>query len=443
MCGISGFYSKTSSMFNNAIKNMNSAISHRGPDTDGVWIDKSSGVFFGHQRLSIIDLSKAGNQPMVSHSERFVITYNGEIYNHLEIRNEIEKNGFSINWRGTSDTETLLQAIECWGIETTLKKILGMYAFVVWDKKKRSLLIARDRMGEKPIYFGWQGNGNNKVFLFGSELKSLKAHPSFERQINRDVIPLQLHHNCIPAPYSIYKNIYKLLPAHFMELKESDLNQGLLPNSKPYWSLKDIANLGTRNSLPNSSSSVKNELENLLKKTVKQQMMSDVPLGAFLSGGIDSSLIVALMQTQASQPIKTFTIGFHEQSYNEAKYAKTLAKFIGTDHTEFYVSDKQALEVIPKLSNIYDEPFSDSSQIPTYLVSHLAKENVKVSLSGDGGDELFCGYNRYVMSKNWWNKLSTIPLPLRKFLADRITSISSNSWSNILKIFLRSINSHS
>ncbi|MBD1109348.1 asparagine synthase (glutamine-hydrolyzing) [Pelagibacterales bacterium SAG-MED50] len=438
MCGINGFYSKTSSTFNNAITNMNSAISHRGPDTDGVWNDKNTGVVLGHQRLSIIDLSKAGHQPMQSHSDQFIMTYNGEIYNHLEIRNELEKSNASINWRGTSDTETLLQAIEFWGIEITLQKIVGMFAFAVWDKKNRCLTLARDRMGEKPIYFGWQGKGDNKAFLFGSELKALKVHPVFNREISRDVIALQLHHNCIPAPYSIYKDIYKLLPAHFLQLKENDLREGLLPNSKPYWSLNDVAVSGASNLLPNNISNIKDGLENILKKTVKQQMISDVPLGAFLSGGIDSSTIVALMQSQSSQPIKTFTIGFHEQTYNEAKYAKDVAKYLGTDHTEFYVSDKQALEVIPKLSNIYDEPFSDSSQIPTFLVSQLAKQNVKVSLSGDGGDELFCGYNRYTMSKNWWNKLAMIPLPIRIFLSDRITNISPNSWNKLLKIFLRS-----
>ena len=438
MCGINGFYSKTLSTFNNVITHMNSAISHRGPDTDGVWCDKGTGVVLGHQRLSIIDLSRNGHQPMQSHSERFIITYNGEIYNHLEIRNELEKSDYHINWRGTSDTETLLQAIEFWGIEITLQKIVGMFAFAVWDKKNRNLTLARDRMGEKPIYFGWQGKGDNKVFLFGSELKGLKVHPLFEREISRDVVALQLRHNCIPAPYSIYKNIYKLLPAHFLQLTDKDLKEGLLPNSKPYWSLNEVAISGTSNLLPNNISNIRGELENILKKTVKQQMISDVPLGAFLSGGIDSSTIVALMQSQSTQPIKTFTIGFHEQSYNEARYAKDVAKHLGTDHTEFYVSDKQALEVIPKLSNIYDEPFSDSSQIPTFLVSQLAKRNVKVSLSGDGGDELFCGYNRYTMSKNWWNKVAMIPLPLRNFLSDRITSISPNSWNKLLKIFLRS-----
>jgi asparagine synthase (glutamine-hydrolysing) len=438
MCGINGFYSKTASTFNNVIVNMNSAISHRGPDSDGVWNDKNIGIVLGHQRLSIIDLTKAGHQPMQSHSERFILTYNGEIYNHLEIRNELEKSYSPIKWKGTSDTETLLQAIEFWGIETTLKKIVGMFAFAVWDQKNRCLTLARDRIGEKPIYFGWQGKGENKVFLFGSELKALKVHPGFNGDINRDAIALQLRHNCIPAPYSIYKNINKLLPAHYLQLKENDLKEGILPNSKPYWSLKDTAVSGINSSLPANIKNIKDELEQLLKTCVKQQMISDVSLGAFLSGGVDSSTIVALMQAQSVQPIKTFTIGFHEENYNEAKYAKEVAKHLGTDHTEFYVSDKQALEVIPKLSNIYDEPFSDSSQIPTFLVSELAKQNVKVSLSGDGGDEMFCGYNRYTMSKNWWNKVSLMPWPLRNFLADRITAFSPNTWNKLLKIFLRS-----
>ena len=438
MCGINGFYSKAGSTFNNVIVKMNSAIYHRGPDSNGIWIDKNKGIVLGHQRLSIIDLSKTGHQPMISHSERFILTYNGEIYNNLEIRNTLEKTNPSISWRGTSDTETLLQAIELWGIEKTLQNIVGMFAFAVWDKKNCSLTMARDRMGEKPLYFGWQGEGYNKVFLFGSELKALKVHPTFNGEINRDAIALQLHHNCIPAPYSIYKNIFKLLPAHYLQLTKSDLEQGLLPNSKSYWSLKDIAVSRASNLLAKDKTDIEDGLENLLKKTIKQQMVSDVSLGAFLSGGIDSSSIVALMQSQSVRPVKTFTIGFHEENYNEAKYAKEVAKHIGTEHTEFYVSDKMAQEVIPKLSNIYDEPFSDSSQIPTFLVSELAKNNVKVSLSGDGGDELFCGYNRYTMSKNWWNKIATVPLPLRNFLADRITSFSPKTWNKLLKFFLKS-----
>ena len=434
MCGINGFYSKSSSTFDNVILKMNSAISHRGPDTNGSWLDKNSGIVLGHQRLSIIDLSVAGNQPMRSNSGRFILTYNGEVYNHLEIRKEIEKSNSNIKWRGNSDTETLLEAIDFWGIEITLKKIDGMFAFGLWDHKIRSLILVRDRIGEKPLYYGWQGKGNDKVFLFGSELKALKVHPEFNGVINRDAIALQLRHNCIPAPYSIYKDIYKLLPGHYLELKESDLKNSLLPSSKTYWSLTEKAIYGNNNQLALSEIDIQKDLEKHLQSSVKKQMISDVPLGAFLSGGIDSSAVVALMQAQSNHPVKTFSIGFSEDDYSEAKYAKKIAQHLGTDHTELYVSSKKAMEVIPKLPSIYDEPFSDSSQIPTYLVSQLAKQHVKVALSGDGGDELFCGYNRYVMSKKFSNIYRYMPLSLRKILKSGLQSISPQNWSKISKL---------
>ena len=442
MCGINGFYSKSSSTFNNVIVKMNLAISHRGPDSNGTWTDKNSGIVLGHQRLSIIDLSVAGNQPMQSNSGRFILTYNGEVYNHLEIRQELEKNNSEIKWRGNSDTETLLEAIDFWGVEVTLKKTVGMFAFGVWDKKNRSLTLVKDRMGEKPLYFGWQGEGDNKVFLFGSELKGLKVHPEFNGEINRDSIALQLRHNCIPAPYSIYKNIYKLLPGHYLQLNENDLKKGLLSSQKPYWSVTECAIDGNNNQLKLSESNIQKNLKIHLKSTIKQQMISDVPLGAFLSGGIDSSTIVALMQSQSNYPIKTFTIGFNESDYSEAQYAKKIAKHLGTDHTELYVPPKKAMEVIPKLPMMYDEPFSDSSQIPTFLVSQLAKQQVKVALSGDGGDELFCGYNRYLMSKKFWNTFRLMPLNLRKYIAYGIQSISPKNLSRISK-FMPGLNQYS
>ncbi len=428
MCGISGFYSKTSSTFNNAILKMNSAISHRGPDSNNFWQDKNSGIIFGHQRLSIIDLSIAGNQPMVSNSGRFVITYNGEIYNHLETRRDLKKINSNIKWKSNTDTETLLEALEFWGIEKTLSKMDGMFAFSIWDKKTRSLTLARDRIGEKPLYFGWQGKGDNKIFLFGSELKALKAHPEFTGEINRDAIALQLRHNSIPDPYSIYKDIYKLLPGHYLQLKEDDLKKNLLPIPKSYWSLTKSAIYGNSNQLKLSETDIQRDLAKHLKNSVKKQMISDVPIGAFLSGGIDSSTIVALMQSQSNHPIKTFTIGFSENDFNEAQYAKKIAKHLGTNHTELYVSSKAAMDVIPKLPTIYDEPFSDSSQIPTFLLSQLAKQHVKVALSGDGGDELFCGYDRYISTNNRSKKLNLIPLSFRKILAYGIKSISPNNW---------------
>jgi len=440
MCGITGFYSHSKLSLKNDIIKMNSVISHRGPDTTGVWENKNFGIFMGHQRLSILDLSIAGQQPMKSKSERYILTYNGEIYNHLEIRKEIEEKNFNIIWKGNSDTETLIEAIDLWGIEKTLKKIVGMFAFGLWDQKENCLTLVRDRMGEKPLYFGWQGKNSNKAFIFASELKALKVHSNFEKEISRDALALQLQFNCIPAPYSIYKNIYKLLPGHYLQLKKTDLEKNLLPKSKSYWSLKETAILGLKNLKPINIQIIKDELEVILKNTIKQQMISDVPLGTFLSGGVDSSLVAALMQSQSSQPIKTFTVGFNEEIYNEAQDAKKVANFLGTDHTEIYISEKQALDVVPKLPKIYDEPFSDSSQIPTYLVSELAKQKVTVSLTGDGGDEIFCGYNRYVMSKKWWNKICLIPLPLRIFLADRIIAFNPDNWNYLSKIFMSSKN---
>ncbi|MDP7197346.1 MAG: asparagine synthase (glutamine-hydrolyzing), partial [SAR202 cluster bacterium] len=338
------------------------------------------GIIFGHQRLSILDLSRAGSQPMKSGSGRFIITYNGEIYNHLEIRKELNRLNLNIKWKSNSDTETLLEALELWGIEKTLDKTVGMFAFGIWDKKYRILTLARDRMGEKPLYFGWQGKGGNKVFLFGSELKALKVHPHFDNEINRDSISLYLRHNNIPDPYSIYKNIYKLLPGHYLQLNENDLKKNLLPTPRTFWSLTKSAIYGNKNQLTLSNNNIQGDLEKRLQLSVKQQMISDVPLGAFLSGGIDSSTIVAMMQSQSIHPIKTFTIGFNDDSFNEAKYAKKISKHLGTDHTELYCASKTALDVIPKLPTMYDEPFSDSSQIPFFLVSQLAKNHVKVAL---------------------------------------------------------------
>ena len=433
MCGINGFYSKSLSNFDDVIVKMNSAISHRGPDTNGAWSDKNLGIVLGHQRLSIIDVSSSGNQPMQSSSGRYILTYNGEIYNYLKIRKELEMNNANIKWKGNSDTEILLESIDFWGIELTLQKIQGMFAFGIWDQKMRRLILARDRIGEKPLYYGWQGEGNNRVFLFGSELKALKVHPEFNGQINRDAIALQLRHNCIPAPYTIYKDIYKLLPGNYLELKHTDLKKELLGYPKKYWSLTSSLMHGNKNQLKFNEDEIQKDLEENLKISVKKQMISDVPIGAFLSGGVDSSTVVALMQSQSHQPVKTFTVGFNESEYNEAKFAKKIAKHLGTNHTELYVSPKTAMEVIPKISTIYDEPFSDSSQIPTFLVSQLTKQHVKVAISGDGGDELFCGYNRYKMSEKFSSIFRFMPFTLRKTLASTIKSISPHNLDKILK----------
>jgi len=431
MCGIAGFYSRSQFKFDDAIIKMNKAINHRGPDSGSSWFSMNSGIVLGHQRLSILDLSDAGSQPMQSNSGRFILTYNGEIYNHLEIRSELEINNSKVKWRGNSDTETLIEAIDFWGIETSLKKIEGMFAFGIWDQKEQSLTLARDRIGEKPLYYGWQGDSDNKVFIFGSELKALKVHPQFKGFINRDVITLLLRHNYIPAPYSIYKNIFKLTPGHYLKLNKSNLDKNELPISKKYWSLAETAINGNINQLKQNEEEIQQDLEKLLKLSVKKQMISDVPLGAFLSGGIDSTTIVALMHSISNSPVKTFTIGFNENEYSEAEYAKKISKHLGTDHTELYVTSKDALNVIPKLPIIYDEPFSDSSQIPTFLVSQLTKQHVKVALSGDGGDELFCGYNRYVMTSKFWKIFRLMPLHVRKILASGFKSISVDNWNMI------------
>lgn len=441
MCGISGFYSKASSLSEDIISKMSQALKHRGPDNSGVWINKNSGIYFGHQRLSILDLSDAGHQPMQSQSSRFIITYNGEIYNHLDIRKELERNNFKIEWKGNSDTETLLEAINFFGVEQTLSKIEGMFAFGLWDQKMNRLFLARDRLGEKPLYYGWQGVGDNKVFIFGSELKALKVHPEFRGNINRDAISLQLRHNCIPAPYSIYKDIYKLQPGHFLELKESDLKKKISTKSKNYWSLSEIAISGNNSQFNQCEEEIEKNLEKNLQLSVKKQMISDVPLGAFLSGGVDSTLIVALMQSQAAHPVNTFTIGFDQDDFSEARYAKKIARHLGTNHRELNVTPNQVIETIPKIPSIYDEPFSDSSQIPTFLISQFANQNVKVALSGDGGDELFCGYNRYMMSTTFSNLQNYTPLILRKILAGTINSISPRNWNRISKV-LPGLNKH-
>jgi len=397
---------------------MAKAIYHRGPDDHGVWFDRECGVGFAHTRLSILDLSHAGHQPMESNSGRYMMVFNGEIYNHQTIRNELNTT-LVTNWRGHSDTETLLAGFDAWGVEGTLKKSTGMFAIAIWDKQTNVLTLTRDRIGEKPLYYGWQGD----TFLFGSNLAALKEHSAFKSEINRDAIALLLRHNYIPAPYSIFSGIAKLAPGCSLTVSLQDSN----PNLLPYWSAAQVMESGVANGFSGTPIEAVDELEDLLGDSVGQRMIADVPLGAFLSGGIDSSLIVALMQKQSSRPVKTFSIGFNEESYNEAVYAKAVANHLGTEHTELYVTSEQAMEVIPRLPTLYDEPFSDSSQIPTFLVSKLAKEHVGVSLSGDGADELFCGYDRYQIAR----KLGMLPLPLRVAMAKGISAISPEVWSNL------------
>ena len=428
MCGLVGMLGGHAK-YGDAVllERMADTIAHRGPDDSGCWFDANQSIGLGHRRLSIVDLSSAGHQPMMLARGRFVIAFNGEIYNHLTIRKELEDLGQAPAWRGHSDTETLLAGIEAFGFEATLKKSVGMFAIALWDKEERTLTLARDRIGEKPLYYGWQGSGDERIFLFGSELKALKAHPSFKAHIDRDALCLLLRHNYVPAPYSIYQRIAKLVPGCLMTVS---LRQPQ-PNIWKYWDTAEVARVGVAQPFSGTADEAVDALELLTKDAVRQQMMADVPLGAFLSGGIDSSTVVALMQAQSTRPVKTFTIGFNEQGYNEAIHAKEVARHLGTEHTELYVTSKQAMEVIPRLPGLYCEPFSDSSQIPTFLVSQLAHQHVTVSLSGDAGDELFCGYNRYLMTNNLWQKISLVPAPLGTLLAKCITAISPSAWDSL------------
>lgn len=428
MCGINGYFSpvhKGDSKL--AISRMNQAIHHRGPDADNIWHDNQTNLMLGHCRLAIQDISEAGAQPMHSISGRFVIAFNGEIYNHLALRQELSNQGLSPNWRGHSDTETLLACFSTWGVNRTLQKLVGMFAIALWDRKLSQLTLARDRLGEKPLYWGWQEDS----LYFSSELKALKANPFFKTEIDRNSITLLLRHNCIPAPYSIYKGINKLKPGHYVQLSLSNLTQAQKTEPISYWSFNHIVETGLETPFEGSSDQAIDVLEEALLTSISDQMLSDVPLGAFLSGGIDSSTIVALMQAQSSNPIKTFTIGFDDEGYNEAKHAKSIAKHLGTNHTELYIQSSDALNVIPKLPDIYSEPFSDSSQIPTFLVSELASQHVKVALSGDGGDELFGGYNRYLMAQNIWRKSRKIPKPARKLISNLLLTVPPSKWDRV------------
>ncbi|HEX9964280.1 MAG TPA: asparagine synthase (glutamine-hydrolyzing) [Allosphingosinicella sp.] len=425
MCGFAGFLG-SAALFGGGraapvATAMAGCIRHRGPDHGGLWLDPEAGIALAHRRLAIVDLSPAGEQPMESLSGRYVTIYNGEIYNHLDLRRELEEAGHRFDWRGHSDTETLLAAIEIWGVRGALERSIGMFALALWDRRDRQLTLARDRLGEKPLYYGWQGD----TFLFGSELKSFRHHPAFQGEIDRDSLTLLMRHAYIPAPHSIYRGISKLMPGCFASLSPGRRE----PAIESYWSAASVAEQGVRNPLKASPDEAVEQLERLLMDAVGQQMIADVPLGAFLSGGVDSSTIVALMQAQSSRPVKTFSIGFNEDEYNEAVHAKAVAEHIGTDHTELYVTADQAMGVIPLIPEMYDEPFADSSQIPTYLVSQLARKSVTVSLSGDAGDELFGGYNRYALTAAFWGRISRIPKPVRGVLASALTSVSPNAWN--------------
>jgi asparagine synthase (glutamine-hydrolysing) len=423
MCGFAGFLGGDLRCLTERatmLETMANRIRHRGPDDSGVWCDADTLFGFGHRRLAIVDLSPAGHQPMASASGRYFIAFNGEIYNHLEIRAELEKNGAAPQWRGYSDTETLLAGIEAWGVDDLVIRAVGMFAFALWDRQARTLTLARDRLGEKPLYYGWQSARGNRAFLFASELKALHPHPAFERAIDRDALCVYMRHNNVAGERSIYRGISKLRPGHLLEISL----RAPEPMVRAYWSGCKAAGRGMRQPFDGSPADAVDVLEGLLRRAVRQQMMADVPLGAFLSGGVDSSTIVALMQVHSPRPIKTFSIGFREGIYNEAEHARAVAQHLGTEHTELYVTPEQAMAVIPALPKLYDEPFSDSSQIPTFLVSALARQHVTVSLSGDAGDELFCGYNRYLITATVWDRLSHLPSGLRTAMAWALTRLS-------------------
>ena len=436
MCGFTGYISSyPMDKFSNnesIIHEMTGSLIHRGPDSEGYWKDSSEGIEMGFRRLAILDTSSNGNQPMISNNGQFVIVFNGEIYNHLILRKEIESIKKNHQWLSGSDTETILCGFELWGIHETIQKCTGMFGFAVWCNKNKELVLGRDRLGEKPVYYGWQGESHDRVFLFGSELKAFQKHPGFQKEIDRDSISSFLRYSYVPAPNSIYKDIFKLLPGHM--LKVSQRNQK--PEIKEYWSATHIAQQNYKLSFASDSEAM-DSLDEVLRSSVKQQMIADVPIGAFLSGGIDSSVTTSLMQEQSMDKIKTFTIGFDQKGFNEAEHAKAVAKHLNTDHAELYINSQDLLNVIPRLSELYDEPFGDSSQIPTYLISKFAKQSVTVALSGDGGDELFCGYNRYKITDKYWKKLKIIPPFLRRIVANSILKLPPKQIDKMYTLFSR------
>jgi asparagine synthase (glutamine-hydrolysing) len=435
MCGITGFWrpSGLSQAAEDQLLQMSNAIRNRGPDAGGSWLDATAGIALGHRRLSIIDLSAAGAQPMHSANGRYIIAYNGEIYNFREIRKALEAEGRASSWKGNSDTEVLLAAIAAWGVVESLKRFNGMFAIALWDRTQGVLYLARDRMGEKPLYVGWMGEGVGRTLVFGSDLASLRKHPEFRGTINSDAVALLTRYLHIPDPHSIYREVEKILPGTVQVYSASGCE------TLTYWnSLNEHYQAATTNRFAGSLTDAVDELQRLLGTAVSRQSISDVPLGTFLSGGIDSSIVTALLQEQHTKPVKTFSIGFSVAAYDESSYARAVAKYLGTDHHELIVTPEQAMDVIPNLANIYSEPFADSSQIPTFLVSQMAREHVTVALSGDAGDEMFGGYNRYVYGAGMWPRLKRIPAPFRKFAATIMLSIAPSKWDFVLgRLFSR------
>jgi len=430
MCGIAGFWDPKAERggMGGRLEDMVRRMRHRGPDASGVWVDERDEVGFGHARLSILDLSELGAQPMHSACGRYVICYNGEVYNFASLRDLLAAEGFS--FRGGSDTEVILAAVAHWGVEAAVKRFVGMFAFALWDRAERELVLCRDRLGIKPLYVGLQRG----TLVFASELKPFHAIPEFELAINRNSLAVYFRHNYIPAPHSIFENVFKLRPGHLMRFRRGDLDRPALPQALPFWSAKEVVSSRGGGWFEGSEEEAVEALDKLLREAVGMRMIADVPLGAFLSGGIDSSTVAALMQVQSSKPIKTFCIGNVNEGFNEARHAAEVAKHLGTDHTELYVTESEAQEVIPELPRLYDEPFSDSSQIPTYLVSRLARKDVVVSLSGDGGDELFCGYNRYDTGLSVWRKLQAMPGFARRAAGWMLTCRPPEWWDRAYRL---------
>lgn len=429
MCGISGILDSSRRHEEQALQSialrMANTLRHRGPDDGGTWVDAAAGIALGHRRLSILDLSPLGHQPMRSGCGRYVVSFNGEIYNFRALRAELECLGHS--FRGHSDTEVLLSCISEWGIEAAVKRFNGMFAVALWDRKEHVLQLVRDRMGEKPLYYGWSG----KTFLFASELKAILACPQFDGTIDRGAVSLFMRHGYIPAPYSIYAGIHKVVPGTIVTIWPDPEKPATI---RPYWSVAAAVERGIAEPFRGTANEAVCRLDELLRDAVKLRMEADVPLGAFLSGGIDSSTIVALMQAQSMRPVQTFSIGFHEAAYNEAAYARAIAEHLGTAHTELYVSPREAMEVIPRLPEIYDEPFADASQIPTYLVSKLTRSHVKVVLSGDAGDELFAGYNQYFWGGKFWKQTGWIPRSVLNVIAAGLTAVPAKSWGALFRL---------
>jgi asparagine synthase (glutamine-hydrolysing) len=420
MCGISGIVGDAAGALRDAAQAMTDALAHRGPDGEGLWLEDDAGVAFGHRRLAIIDLSTAARQPMLSASGRFAITFNGEIYNYRALRAELEAAG--LRFRTQSDTEVLIEACERWGVEAAAQRLNGIFAFALWDREARVLSLVRDQLGVKPLFWSLERG----MLLFGSQLAALAAHPSWRPEIDRDALAAYFRHSCVPAPRTIYRNVFKLAPGSILTL-----SRGGAPYLSRYWDARSVAKAGLAERLDISDGEATDRLETLLRQAVERQMIADVPLGAFLSGGIDSSSVVALMQAVSARPVRSFTIGFREADYDEAEHARAVAQHLGTDHTELHVSPAEARGVIPRLADWFDEPFADSSAIPTFLVSQMARRQVTVALSGDGGDEVFAGYNRYRLARQLMGAMR-LPRALRAAAAALLRAPSPAAWNRLL-----------